>query len=194
MMENKILNEKESLALITEMIQHSQMKLKRGKGLPFLVFGYVTLAVSVLVYYLLVNTANSLYNLCWLAIPAVGFVLMAMLRKRNTGYARTYLDRIVRNVWWVIGSAIFFVSFSAGFIRIPVMPILILLLGAGTCITGSVIRFRAVVIGGAIGIAAFLALFFVSGYYQVLAYGLTVCLMMVIPGHYLNYKSHIQHV
>lgn len=188
-MENKILNEKESLALISEMIQNSQMKLKQGKGLSFLVFGYVTLAVSVLVYWLMVSTGNSLYNLFWLAIPVVGFLILFMMRKRQVGYAKTYLDRMVKSVWWVVGAAIFFVSFTAGFMHLPVMPILILLLGVGTCITGAVIRFRPVVIGGTIGVAAFLGLFFVAGYLQILAYGATVFLMMVIPGHYLNYKS-----
>ena len=48
-MEDKILNEKESLELISNMIQNSQQKIKSGNGITFLVFGYTTLAISILV-------------------------------------------------------------------------------------------------------------------------------------------------
>ena len=188
-MEDKILNEKESLELISKMIRNSQQKIKQGNGLTFLIFGYTTLAISLLVYYFLKTTQNNWYNLVWLGIPVIGFILLYFFKKDKPKYAKTYIDRVVNNVWTVIGSAVFLVSFTAGFVRIPVLPILILLLGIATAITGLVIKFRPVVIGGVLGIISFVLPFVMFGYEQVLIYGICVFVMMVIPGHILNYKG-----
>ena len=57
-MEDKILNEKESLELISKMIQNTQNKLESGKGKPFLIFGYIAFIVSIAVYALLKTTNN----------------------------------------------------------------------------------------------------------------------------------------
>ena len=188
-MEDKILNEKESLELISNMIQNSQQKIKSGNGITFLVFGYTTLAISILVYYLLKTTENNWYNLVWLGIPVIGFLLLYLFRKDKPKYSKTYIDRVIRNVWTVIGSGIFLVSFAASFVRIPVLPVLILLLGSATAITGLIIKFRPVVIGGMLGMISFVLPFVMFGYEQILIYGICVFVMMVIPGHILNFKG-----
>ena len=188
-MEDKILNEKESLELISNMIQNSQQKIKSGNGITFLVFGYTTLAISILVYYLLKTTENNWYNLVWLGIPVIGFLVLFLFRKDKPKYSKTYIDRVIRNVWTVIGSGIFLVSFAASFVRIPVLPVLILLLGSATAITGLIIKFRPVVIGGVLGMISFVLPFVMFGYEQILIYGICVFVMMVIPGHILNFKG-----
>ncbi|MEI7676869.1 MAG: hypothetical protein WCJ03_08825 [Bacteroidales bacterium] len=188
-MEDKILNEKESLELISKMIQNSQQKMKAGNGLTFLIFGYTTLLISVIVYYLLKTTHNDWYNLIWLGIPIVGFPLLYFFKQAKPKYSKTYIDRVVGNVWLVTGFALFFVSFTAGFVRIPVLAILILLLGIATTITGMIIRFKPVIIGGILGMISFILPFVLFGYEQVLIYGICVFIMMVIPGHILNYKG-----
>lgn len=58
-MENKKLNEQESLALITQMIQNSKKGLVVGSGNSFLFWGYLTLAVSIAIFLLLYITGNS---------------------------------------------------------------------------------------------------------------------------------------
>ena len=55
-MEEKPLNEKESLELITQMIRNTQKKMEKGSGLPFLIWGYVTIAVSLAVWTYRVGT------------------------------------------------------------------------------------------------------------------------------------------
>ncbi len=193
-MEDKILNEKESLELISQMIQNTQQKLRSGNGLTFLIFGYTTVAISVLVYFFLKETQNNWYNLMWLGIPIIGFVLLYFFRKKEAKLRKTYVDRIIGNVWTIIGLAVFFVSFSAGFVRIPILPILILLLGIGTTLTGSIIRYKPVIICGALGMISCVLPFMVTGYEQSLIYGVCIFVMMVIPGHILNYQGRTQNV
>ena len=49
-MEDKKLNEKESLELITQMIQNTRQNLDTGSGNMFLVWGYVSVLVTCLLY------------------------------------------------------------------------------------------------------------------------------------------------
>ena len=193
-MEDKILNEKESLELISQMIQNTQQKLKAGNGLAFLIFGYTTAAISVLVYLFLKETHNSWYNLMWLGIPIIGYVLLYFFSKKEVKLRKTYVDRIIGNVWTIIGLAVFFISVSAGFVRIPILPILILLLGIGTTLTGTIIRYKPVIICGALGMVSCVLPFLINGYDQNLIYGFCIFVMMVIPGHILNYQGRTQNV
>ena len=55
-MEDKKLNEKESLELITQMIQNTRRNLDTGSGNMFLVWGYVSVLVTLTVL------ANSRYR------------------------------------------------------------------------------------------------------------------------------------
>jgi hypothetical protein len=54
-MEERQLNEKESLELIARMIQNTQRKMEKGNGMPFLVWGYTTIVVSLLIWYFFIN-------------------------------------------------------------------------------------------------------------------------------------------
>lgn len=59
-MDNKKLNEQESLELITQMIQNTKFKMVKNAGTPFLVWGYMTVVTSLLVWYLLKETRQLL--------------------------------------------------------------------------------------------------------------------------------------
>ena len=63
-MEERKLNEKESLELIAQMIQNTKNRLETNCGMPFLFWGYTTIFVSLLV-------SGSNYPELLLAIPMV---------------------------------------------------------------------------------------------------------------------------
>lgn len=50
-MEERLLNEKESLELITQMINSSKKNMEIGQGNYLLVWGYFTTALSIILYY-----------------------------------------------------------------------------------------------------------------------------------------------
>lgn len=64
-MEDKKLNEQESLALIAQMIQNSKKGLVVGSGNFLLFWGYLTLAVSIAIFVLLYFTESSELVLAW---------------------------------------------------------------------------------------------------------------------------------
>lgn len=57
-MEERTLNEKESLALITQMINSSKKNMEIGQGNYLLIWGYFTTALSVILFTLITLTHN----------------------------------------------------------------------------------------------------------------------------------------
>ena len=49
-MEDKVLTEKESLDLISQMIRNTRSRLEDNSGIPFLIWGYTTVIVAVIVH------------------------------------------------------------------------------------------------------------------------------------------------
>ena len=63
-MNDRVLNEKESLELIAQMIQNTKSRMTRNSGAPFLIWGYTTIIVSLLVWFLLKETGNYHWQCC----------------------------------------------------------------------------------------------------------------------------------
>ncbi len=189
-MEEKQLNEKESLELIARMIRNTQQRIEKGNGIPFLIWGYTTVFVSLLVWYLFSTTGNPQWNYLWFLIPAIGFpTMMWVLRKQESG-VKTYIDRIIGYVWLVFGIGALAVSIpSIFFWEFPILFIVVLMMGSGTAITGLIIKFKPIIISGFAGILLSFLCLIVKGYPSILIFALIFLIMMVIPGHVLNLKG-----
>jgi len=196
-MEENNLNEKASLELISQMITNSRRKLEDGNGIPFLIWGYTTFFVSLAVFFFINATNDYHYHFLWFLIPVIGSIGM-YISKRNkikqSGHAMNFIERIIGNIWLVIGIAAFIVSVGAFFVRIPILPLTILLMGIGTTLTGLAIKFKPVIISGFIGMASCVVPFVMNGNEQILVFGIIYLIMMVIPGHILNYRGRQKHV
>ena len=194
-MEEKPLNEKESLELITRMIKNTHQKLEEGNGIPFLVWGYTSIIVSILVWYQLKITQDYLWNLLWFLIPLIGFPIQMLLQRKRERGIKTYLEKIIKYVWTVIGVAGFVVSMGAMFYwKIPILFIIIVLMATGTAITGLIIQFKPIIISGFVSILLSFGCLIFSHSYSILVFALVFLLMMVIPGHILNFKNRKRHV
>lgn len=69
--------------------------------------------------------------------------------KKSEGEVRTFVDRVIGNVWTVMGLSAWFVSMLALFtpMRLPILFIILLIMGMGTAVTGLIIRFTPTVVG-----------------------------------------------
>ena len=90
-MDNKKLNEQESLELITQMIQNTKFKMVKYAGTPFLVWGYMTVVTSLLVWYLLKETGNYYWQFLWLLMPAVSYPVTIYSQRKKQRMAITYI-------------------------------------------------------------------------------------------------------
>ncbi len=186
------LNEKESLEIITRMIRNTQRKLERGAGAPMLIWGYATFIATVSVWLTLKLTLNYQYNYLWFIIPVVGVIGM-LLRKKYPGEVRTYVDKVIGYIWLVLGitgfllSVLSFINFMW---QLPILFVIIVIMGMGSTLTGLVTEFKPMIIGGITGLLLGIAHYLISGYdIKMLTFAFAFVVMFIIPGHILNYKA-----
>ncbi|MDD2496240.1 MAG: hypothetical protein PHE29_13745, partial [Tissierellia bacterium] len=70
-----------------------------------------------------------------------------------------------------------------------ILFVIVLIMGIGTTLTGLIVNFRPLAIWGIIGMALSLILTFLDWKMQLPVFAAIFLFMMVIPGHYLNYKA-----
>lgn len=188
-MEEKKLNERESLELITRMISDTREKMERGSSIPFLIWGYTTVAVSILIWYLLSTTGNYRWNFLWFAIPMISYPMMLAFTGKKNKSTKSYIDKVISYIWIGVGIAGLIPCVAAFFTEIHILFFIIILMGAGTAITGLVLNHKVLCIAGfgAILLSPICLLFFQRGV-SILIFAAIFLLMMVIPGHIMNWK------
>lgn len=192
-MEEKKLDAAESLALIGRMIENTRNQLERNAGRPFLVWGYTTFVLTIVIWSLVSIFQDGRWNILWILLPVAGGGLMYFTRpKTDEGKVYTFVDRVIGQVWLVFGLSGGFVSTLTVFssIRIPIFFTILLLMGLGTLLTGMIIRFRPVIVGGAIGVVLAPITLLVPQNWIAGLFAAGFVAMMIIPGHILNYKSN----
>lgn len=202
-MEDKKLTAQESLEVITSMISRTKERYF-GNGNILLLWGFLTVAVTIAVWILLLTTQKAIWNLLWIALPVIGLPLSAIIGKKQTikDGVRTYSDRIISKLWMITGmsyiimviACIIFKSVGiccwSTFLPFTLMVVPISIVAQGLIVKeGSMISggFIALIIGIftlccvaadiPLGVNWFLPLFIIA-----------FIVMMVIPGFVLNYK------
>lgn len=194
-MEERPLNESESLELITRMIKNTQQKLEKVHSLPYLVFGYTTAVISVAVWYMLSTTHNPLWNLLWMLIPVFGFSILNFVNRKSQPMIRTFVDKAIDYVWYVCGAAVAAASFTPTLWKhVPILFIVAFVISIATTITGLITKVKLMVVSGGIAILLSLILPSVKGFNAILYFGAIFIIMQVIPGHILYFKGKKYHV
>lgn len=188
-MDNKILNEKESLAIITEMIQNSKRNVSTNAGGPALVWGYATVITSLIVYFgWNIWHINQIFW-CWFLIPICGSIgTFLMYRKERPVLVKTFLDKVINYIWAVIGITGFIVSLLAFMHSLPVLFMISMLMGIGITLTGCVTQSKVYTGFGIAGIVCSFGCLFIYDVNQILYFAFIFLIMMVIPGHLMNIK------
>lgn len=188
-MEDKKLTEKESLELITQMIQNTRENVTKNSGIPFLIFGYLTVINALIIWYLVTTTGNHNWQFLWFTILSVGYPMNYLLSKKERKHVTTYIGRIIGRVWLVFGIGVVAVSIMAFIVNIPILFLVLLLMSMAVTLTGFIVRFKSAIAFGFFGLLASFAFLYVTGTNQILAFAAIFFIMMVIPGHILNYLS-----
>lgn len=143
--------------------------MAENAGMPFLLWGYMTVAVSLLVWFMLKQTGNADWNYLWFLLPLVAFPGTLWSGRKRKKMVRTYVDRIIGYVWTVFGLSAFLLSCVAVFgWDIPILFTILLLMGMGTALTGLIVGMKVVTVGGVLGALLSLGCFFIPGISQML--------------------------
>lgn len=187
------LNAAENIALVGRMIDNTRSRMVRNAGRPFLIWGYATVVTTLAVWaaYALFPGRNWYY--LWLLLPVFGTALSLLtMPKADGGRVYTFIDRLIGQVWLVMGLTAWFVSLLSVFgdMPVPILFVILLMMGMGTAITGLVIRFVPAAVGGAAAIILAPVSLAATGYWVPALFIAGFVAMMIVPGHILNYKSN----
>ena len=185
--------EKESLELIAQMIQNTKNRLETNCGMPFLFWGYTTIFVSLLVWFLVVTTRNYYWQYLWFLLPIIAGTGTYLSTRNQQPGIKTHLDKVINYIWLVFGITGFLISMLAMFFwQLPILFMVLLLMGMGTTLTGLVIGYKTVTICGTLGALSSIGCLFYPGLNQILIFAPVFIFMMVIPGHVLNHAARKQ--
>ena len=205
-MEDRRISERESIEIITSMIARTKERYNLGEGNLLLLWGYLTLGVSVLVWVLLSLTHNPAINWLWYLIWIIGGIappVMARKKAIKKG-AKTYTDRIISRLWSVVGYAailttvcclaLFFVAGADAWAAMFVFALIVVSLAEMA--NGIILNENSLVVGGSIGMAAgiFVTCCIAADIALMATWIMPVFIiaficMMIIPGHIINYKA-----
>lgn len=187
------LNAAESIALIGRMIDNTRSRMVRNAGRPFLIWGYSTVAATLAVWAAYAFFPGRNWYYLWLLLPLFGTGLSLLtMPKATDSKVYTFIDRVIGRVWLVMGLTAWCVSLLSilSDMPVPILFIILLMMGMGTAITGLIIRFTPAAVGGAIAIALAPVSLAATGYWTPALFIAGFVVMMIVPGHILNYKSN----
>ena len=195
-MENNKFNEKDSLELITRMIQNTQNRIAEKPGQHFMFWGYLTIVVTIAVWCTLIFTNDAQWNLLWLAIPVIGWPANYIMGRnaKKTQLVTTYIDKIINYVWTIFGllTWTFMIMLMMNSFE-NVLFVVLQLISASVILTGLIARFKILIVTGSIVMLTSIATIFITDFnYQMFNFILSFVIMMVIPGHILNYRGRNQ--
>ncbi len=204
-MEDKKLTEKESLEVITSMIARTKVRYL-GSGNILLMWGYLAVFSSILVWILLAATRQNVWNWLWFAIPVIGMPLTSIMarREKRTDGVVTYSDKITSHLWSIFGvSEIVLTLICLGFsliggIKCWTAMIVYTIIAApfAEIAQGLIVKEKSLTWGGIVGLAIGMVLVCcVTGKIPLLAnwfmplFILFWVVMMIVPGHIINHKA-----
>ncbi|RXE69622.1 hypothetical protein ED328_01335 [Muribaculaceae bacterium Isolate-001 (NCI)] len=204
-MEDKKLTEKESLEVIISMIARTKARYL-GSGNILLMWGYLAVFSSILVWILLAATRQNVWNWLWFAIPVIGMPLTSIMarREKRTDGVVTYSDKITSHLWSIFGvSEIVLTLICLGFsliggIKCWTAMIVYTIIAApfAEIAQGLIVKEKSLTWGGIVGLAIGMVLVCcVTGKIPLLAnwfmplFILFWVVMMIVPGHIINHKA-----
>lgn len=189
---------KQSLLLIESMINRAKDKFAED-GSMYLLWGWVVFICSLTQFVLMHFFKYPYHYVVWFASWIILIYQIVYIRKKlKRRRVRTYTGYILGYVWLTFVIVIFLLAFLIGRLTegdyyIHISPILLAIYGIPIFLSGIILRFKPLVIGGIgcwiLSIAAML----IENYdYQFLLIPLAMIIAWIIPGYLLRAKYKLQ--
>lgn len=196
-MEDKKLNEKESLELITQMIQNTRRNLDAGSGNMFLLWGYVGALVTIVILAGVYWTKNPAWMQGFWAIPVLGYPVSMFLERKRQKRAKAYSDTVLVEIWSMLGCLCMGLVIATTFTMHYefILPLCALIISLGSIITGIIVRYKTFclfsVVGLTIGLYMVIAAMVndASTYLSLVCFAVVLVFAMIIPGYMLNSEA-----
>lgn len=187
-MEERDINPSESLSIIQSMVNKTQRQYS-DDSFYYIMWGWLVLVASI-AHFILMQLNIQQAPVVWMLMPVggiVSFVYGAKQSKKEK--VKTYVNTYMGYLWTAMGLSMIIVlsmMFKLGVEN--AYPILILIYGIGTFVSGGLLSFKPLIVGGIICFGLSVAAFFVSFQIQLLFIAAAMLVSYIIPGHLLKAK------
>ncbi len=190
-MENELTHEK-SLKIIYEMIETSKTNLK-DNSFFFLLWGWLVMAAS-LIHFALLYTPCQYPFLPWPILMTTGAVIsvIAGYRMGRKSKVISHLDKSMIYLWYgflIVLIIIISMTISGHIPWNTTYPLIIILYGFGTFVSGGMLKFRPLITGGIASWFIAIIAFLVPSQFVLLLTGLSILIAYLIPGYMLRAKG-----
>jgi hypothetical protein len=183
-----------SLQLIDQMIKQAKNRISEN-GFLYLLWGWLILFCSLGHFVLLqagwFTHPEVIWSVCWLAVI---FQVIYLSKKKGKRTVKTYSENIIGFVWVSFGICIFILMFILAKRQAwnNMYPLLLMLYGLPTFLSGVVMQFRPLRLGGiSCWILSVISLFLLP-IYGLLLLAAAMITAWIIPGYLLR-KIYNQH-
>ncbi len=191
----KTLTPEESLRIIQKSISNSRRNMREG-SFYYLLWGWALIGASLVNYFLIRQLIRlERYDEIMLkSLLAWGvFILAAMIIQfvRQSGASKkervvTHLDRYITILWVTAGVLMGLMTFLSLRLDAYPTPFILGVTAMATAVSGLMIRFRPLVIGAFVFLAAAVISSFLRGTDQLLVFAVAVCLGYLVPGYLIR--------
>ena len=186
--ENQRLTTEQSLDIITHMIRQAQGNVKRNSS--YLILWGLVVTVANIGMYILMQLEYSRPYLIWLiTVPTWLATIFISYKRRKNSTAVSHLDRINAWLWFSYGIVIFTFVILGAKINYQLNPVILLVSAVPTFVSGTIIRFRPLIVGGILFWIFGILCFMINGSWQYLVGALAVTTGYLIPGFMLQHKT-----
>jgi hypothetical protein len=190
MSDEKLMTEKESMELITSMINKAKNNFGE-RGLLYLIWGWVILfcCITNFIGIYFYNYTNIYF--VWLIVYLVIIFQIFYLRKlRKARRTKTYTSEINAFVWIVFFICMILMIFICNvFKKYEIInPLLLVLYGMPTFLSGIIIKFKPLIIGAICCWILSAASPFINIDFQLILIATAVIVAWIIPGYLLKAK------
>ena len=181
---------KDQIEAITSVINSTRENLK-PLSVNFIFWGLLITLMS-LFHYTFPSLIHSSQLLYWTILPLIGMIITVYYNiniRKKTGY-ETYLSRVIKIIWGVSNlSWIYIIVLSSTLKSFHPVPPILFLLSIILIITGLIIKFKPITLGGIFLTVFIFYLNFNPEFDLLLANVVGVSLGMLVPGLSLFYSK-----
>jgi hypothetical protein len=189
-MENEKMEPVQSLKLIESMINKAKNRFTEN-GHLYLLWGWVVLICSVghfaAIRWNLFDRPEWIWGLTWVAFL---YQTVYMVRQKKIIRVSTYTDDIIKAIWLVFVSCGIILGLVVSKVGdwVTMYPLILMLYGIPTTLSGTVLRFRPLIAGGIICWILSIISVFIPLLYNLLMVSLAVIAAWIIPGYLMKQK------
>lgn len=185
--ENEILSTRQSLDIITQMIRQAKGNIKRN-SVYLILWGSVITIANIGMFALMWMQYPRPYLIWLITIPAWIATFYISYRMSREATSFSHLDRINAYLWYSYGAIIFTIIFFGFKINFQLNPVILLMSAVPAFVSGTITKFRPLMIGGILFWIFGIICFLVAGPWQYLVGAVAVITGHLIPGIMIRNK------